>query len=194
MSDLQCASRIILARHGETEYESELLSDEGGSLSHLGRQQAVELAEKLADRKVAHVWTSTLARAVQTGEIVAATLGLSVTTRSGLVEFGCGDLAGQPMDGDPIGPIFRRWLDDELDTPIPGTETGRQGIERMRSVLQEIADIHRGETVLVVSHGGALRLAVPHLARMSGIEPTRLGNCDTIEVDIDGDGWVCRSW
>ncbi len=43
--------------------------------------------ESLAGRRVAHVWTSTLARAVQTGEIVAARLGVGVTTRRGLCEF-----------------------------------------------------------------------------------------------------------
>lgn len=194
MSDLQCASRIILARHGEAEYESEMLADEGGCLTRLGRQQARELAEKLADRKIAHIYTSTLARAVQTGEIVAARLGVDVTTRSALVEFGCGDLAGQPMSDDPFAPYFGQWLEGDLDVRCPGAETGQEGIERMRSALEEIADVHRGEDVLVVCHGGLLRLGVPALARMTGIEARRINNCDTIEVDVDGDGWVCRSW
>lgn len=194
MSDLQCASRIIIARHGETDYESDLLADEGGSLSRLGRQQAAELGERLSGEKVAHVYTSTLARAVQTGEIAAARLGVAVTTRSALVEFGCGDLAGQPMADDPFGAYFGRWLDGELDLRCPGAETGQEGIARMRSALQEIADTHRGETVLVVSHGGLMRLSVPQLTRMNGVEPRRIGNCDTIKVDIDGDGWVCRGW
>ncbi|QIX26261.1 histidine phosphatase family protein [Nocardioides sp. JQ2195] len=194
MSDLQCASRIVLARHGEAEYESDLLTDEGGSLTHLGRRQAVELAEKLAGRKVAHVWTSTLARAVQTGEIVAATLGVAVSTRSALDEFSCGEYAGLPRADDPFAETYLRWLEGELDTRAPGAETGTEGIERLRATLSDIADQYRGESVLVISHGGLLRLGVPALARMSGIEMTRLDNCDTIEIDIDGDGWVCRSW
>lgn len=194
MSDLQCASRIILARHGEADYESALLDDEGGSLSRLGRRQATELADRVSGRKIAHVYTSTLARAVQTGEIAAAALGVAVTTRSTLAEFSCGQYAGLPRADDPFAEIYLRWLDGEVDARTPGAETGTEGIERLRAELSDIADQHRGETVLVVSHGGLLRLGLPALARMPGIEPRSIANCGTIEVDIDGDGWLCRSW
>ena len=46
MGDLQCAARIFVARHGAADYESELLSDAGGWLSPLGRQQSRELADQ----------------------------------------------------------------------------------------------------------------------------------------------------
>jgi probable phosphoglycerate mutase len=193
MSDLQCATTLILARHGEAEYETDGWEEEGGSLTSLGRRQAAGLGEALAGRRVAHVWTSTLARAVQTGEIVAAGLGLAVTTRVALSEFGCGDLAGSPRDTDPFALIYAAWLEGELDTRVPGGECGQEIVTRMRQVLSDIADSHRGETVLVISHGGALRLAVPALARMDA-GPVELGNCSTIELEIDADDWVCRSW
>ena len=45
MGDLQCAARVFVARHGEALYENELLSDAGGWLSPLGREQARTLAE-----------------------------------------------------------------------------------------------------------------------------------------------------
>ena len=66
MSDLQCAARVHVARHGEALYESELLSDAGGWLSPLGRQQARDLAASLASERIARVWVSDMARAVQT--------------------------------------------------------------------------------------------------------------------------------
>jgi probable phosphoglycerate mutase len=193
MSDLQCPTTLILARHGEAEYESPDWREEGGSLTALGRRQAAALGESLAGRRVAHVWTSTLARAVQSAEIAAAPLGVCVTTRSALSEFGCGELAGAPRDTDPTAAIYAAWLAGELDTRMPGAECGQDIVTRMREVLCEIADAHRGETVLVISHGGALRLAVPTLARMDA-EPVELDNCAAIEVEIDADDWVCRSW
>ena len=67
MTALQCATTMVVARHGEAEYEAPTWAEEGGSLTHKGRGQAVRLADSLASRRVAHVWTSTLARAVQTG-------------------------------------------------------------------------------------------------------------------------------
>ncbi|MDO9494638.1 MAG: histidine phosphatase family protein [Nocardioides sp.] len=193
MSSLQCATTLVLARHGEAEYESSTWAVEGGSLTMLGRAQAAELAERLAGRRVAHVWTSTLARAVQTAEIAAARLGVGVTTRNDLVEFDVGDLAGAPRDTNPCAEPYDAWLAGDLDLRIPGGESGAEVVARVQGVLEEIVDAHRGETVLVVSHGGALRLAVPLLARLES-GPSRIFNCATIEVEADDDGWTCRSW
>ncbi len=193
MSDLQCRATLILARHGEAEYEAADWAEVGGTLTTAGRGQSQALGESLAGRRIAHVWTSTLSRAVQTAEIAAAQLGVSVTTRDGLREFGCGDLSGTAREIDPFVPIFRSWLDGDLAVRIPGGESGLELISRMHGVLGEIADAHRGETVLVISHGGILGLAVPALARME-VDSAALGHCATIELEIDADDWVCRSW
>jgi broad specificity phosphatase PhoE len=193
MTALQCATTMVIARHGEAEYESPTWAEEGGSLTLLGRRQALELAEHLAGRRVAHVWTSTLARAVQTAEIVAARLGVGVTTRLGLREFDIGDHRGVPLEEDPFFDTYGLWLAGQLDERIPGAETGREIADRVGDVLREIADAHPGETVLVVSHGGAIGLGVPAAARME-VPLKRLGNCDTVEVLADADAWVCTRW
>ncbi len=193
MSALQCASTLLVARHAEAEYETSEWDDEGGSLSLLGRRQALELAETLARLRVAHIWTSTLARAVQTAEIVAGRLGVGVTTRRGLREFSSGDLTGTTRDLDPFLTTYQRWLGGDLDVRLPGGETGHEVAARFGAVLREIADAHPGETVLVVSHGGAIGLGVPALARMDA-EQRPLGNCDTVEVLADADAWVCTRW
>jgi probable phosphoglycerate mutase len=194
MSDLQCATTLVLARHGAADYELDVWADAGGSLSRDGRTQAADLAARLAGRKIAHVYTSTLARAVQTGEIVAGRLGVAVTTHDGLREFGCGELAGTPMTTDPFREPYGRWLAGDLDLRIPGAESGHELVDRMRTTLTEVADLHRGETVLVVSHGGLLRLTLPLLARLGAAVPSQLGNCATVEIAIDADDWVVLSW
>ena len=43
MSSLHCPARIFVARHGEAEYETDLCTDDGGSLTALGRRQARDL-------------------------------------------------------------------------------------------------------------------------------------------------------
>ncbi len=193
MTALQCATTLVVARHGEAEYEAPTWAEEGGSLTHLGRSQAAALAESLAGRRVAHVWTSTLARAVQTGEIVAARLGIGVTTRLGLREFDVGDHHGVPLEEDPFVATYTRWLEGHLAERVPGGESGREIADRFGEVLREVADAHPGETVLVVSHGGAIGLGVPAIARMDAPHQ-RLGNCDTVEVLADADGWVCTRY
>lgn len=139
------------------------------------------------------MWTSTLARAVRTGEIVAAALGVGVTTRSGLREFAVGDFAGTPLAEDPFGPYFGPWLAGDLEVRVPGGESGIEVRERFAAVLAEIVDLHRGETVLVVSHGGILRSMVPAPCRME-VAPDRTHHCATIEVAADAEGLVCRRW
>lgn len=197
MGDLQCAARVLVVRHGDAEYESPLLSDAGGWLTPRGRQQARDLADALAGERISRVWTSDTARAVQTGEIVAARLGVDVVVREGLRELGVGDHAGGTGDPDPFAETFGSWLAGDLSARIAGGESGQEVIDRFGAVLAEVADAHRGEAVLVVSHGGAICMAVPELAR--NLDPAHahgrpLTSCAVVRLDGDADGWVARSW
>lgn len=197
MSDLQCAARVFVARHGEAVYESELLSDAGGWLSPLGRDQARALAERLVPERISRVWTSDMARAVQTGEIVAAALGADVVVRTGLREFGVGHAAGTTGDPDPFAETFAAWLDGDLTARIPGGESGEDVVQRYTAVLEEIADAHRGESVLVVSHGGVMCMALSALALNLALSHSRdvpMPNCGVVALEGDADGWVARSW
>lgn len=191
MTALQCAATLLLARHGEAEYEVSEWGGEGGSLTALGRRQSAELADSLVGRRVAHVWTSTLARAVQTAEIVAARLGVGVTTRAGLAEPSLD--GGEPPDLEPLLETYRRWREGDLAARMPGSETGREIADRVAAVLREVADAHPGETALVVSHGVAIGLGVPAVARLT-VEQTGLDECATVEVVADADAWVCTRW
>ena len=186
-----------MARHGEAEYETDLLADRGGSLTTTGRAQSVGLAEALVGERIAHIYVSSMSRAVQTGEIVAARLGIGVTVREGLREFSVGSYAGQPVEPDPFGSVLEDWLEGRLETPIPGGESGAQVVERMSDVLEEVADAHRGESVLMISHGGAICTVVPNLARnMERRFPLSrpLANSAVVELAADADGWIALSW
>ncbi len=196
MSDLQCAATILVARHGEAEYESDRVSEDGGSLTLAGRAQARELGVRLRERNVALVYASPLARAVQTAEIVAGVLGCAVKIREGLREFGVGSLAGAVFS-PAISEVLTAWAADDLTIGCPGAETGEQLLSRYRAVLEELSDLHRGETVLVVSHAGVMSFMLPRLAPNL---PTgrrldhSLGNCSLVELSADADGWRCVSW
>jgi probable phosphoglycerate mutase len=194
MSDLQCAARIILARHGEAEYEDEYLADRGGSLTPLGRAQARQLGQRLAGERVARVVTSALSRAVQTAELAAAELGVEVVVREGLHEFLVGDHAGALAESFPFDPVFERWTSGDLGARIPGGESGTEVAQRVIAVLEDLADTFRGETVLVVSHGGAIFTALQVLAPDPD-RPIDLPNCAAYVLEGDSDGWrVTRGW
>ncbi|CCI52260.1 histidine phosphatase family protein [Nostocoides jenkinsii] len=194
---LFCPATLIVARHGEAAYTvgSEILSDEDGVLTDLGRAQAAALADALRDRRVALVYTSPLRWAVETGMIVAEALGVQVRQLDGLQEFRVADLAGARFDDDRLTTTYAAWLADDLSPRIPGGESGEEVLARFDEALSSIADLHRGETVLVISHGGAISLGLPRLA-LGAVPspPPSLANGAHVEVQAGDDGWTLGPW
>lgn len=192
MSDLQCAARVLVARHAEAAFVEDVFSDEGGSLTSTGRQQAEELAGRVASARVRAIWCSDSSRSVQTAEIVAARLGVPVTVRKTLREVHVGELAGETFDKDRLRELADRWRAGDLDAAFPGGETGREVLERYRAQLEEIADVHRGESVLVIAHETALGLVVPALAGHAAVIE-EWDNTAVLELSGDADGWVLET-
>jgi broad specificity phosphatase PhoE len=191
MSDLHCPARVIGARHGEAEYETPEMNGTGGSLTTLGRAQARELGERLRSERVAAVFCSELSRAVQTAEIAAGVLSLPVGVREGLHEFPAGDYLGRPYDAAFFGAMVTSWLAGDLAAGVPGGETGRETADRVLAVLDDVADRFRGETVLVVSHGGVILALWGAIAPGSPRAPADedVTNGSTYVFERDADGW-----
>lgn len=197
MSDLFCAATVVVARHAEAEYETPFVSDDGGSLTRRGRQQSRALGESLRDRRIAAIWCSDMARAVQTAEIAALPLGIPVRVRPGLREFAVGALAGQPSRPGLFDGVFEAWTSGDLAGGCPDAETGADVLERVSAELMSMADQYRGETVLVVSHGGSMRLTLPYLATNVSADfgmGKAIDDCGTCELVVDADGWLMRTW
>jgi probable phosphoglycerate mutase len=203
VSDLQCPATVLVMRHGESEGNvSRRLSaaEPGGGLTDRGRQQARAAAEVLAERNVARVYCSPLLRARQTASELAAALGAGEpVVLQGMREFGLGDLEGSDSDADwaRVDAVFDAWLDGDLQAALPGAESGRDVVARVRDDLDGVADLHRGETVVVVSHGGAMSLALPWLAHNVRNDRARgagIANCAVVELSGDSDGWRLVSW
>lgn len=198
MSDLQCAVRVLCARHAAAEGSPRLAGDDR-PLSRAGRVQADELGRLLAPRRIAHVYTSPLLRGRETADRVANVLGTRCTVDDRLVEFTAGalDASANPDDAARVTAVFQAWLGGDLDRQVGDGETGHEVVGRLSGVLGEVADLHRGETVLLVSHGGLLALGLTTLSanlKPAWVAERPLGNADVVEVAYDADGWVCGSW
>lgn len=197
MSDLHCPATLVVARHAKAAFVEDCFSDEGGSLTSEGRAQAVELADSLLRRRIAAVWCSDSSRAVQTAEIAAARLGVAVTARKSLREVFIGALMDQPFDYGRIEAVCEKWHAGSLDARFESGESGADVVARHRAQLEEVADLHRGETVLVVGHQTALGIVVPTLVPGLSIAWARrneLADTEWIELENDADGWVLRRW
>jgi 2,3-bisphosphoglycerate-dependent phosphoglycerate mutase len=200
MSDLFCPVTVLAVRHAEAEYDGTTLPGvpDGGTISEVGREQVSALATRLRGRRVAAVVSSPYSRARDTAELIAKALDVPLEIADGLRELDAGEVTALPQGKGiaQVDEVFGRWLHGDLAASCPGGETGAQLVTRVRGALEALADRFRGEAVVVVSHGGAMTLALPlicgHSARELAARP--LANTAVVELEGDADGWRLLRW
>ncbi|WP_319402682.1 histidine phosphatase family protein [uncultured Anaeromusa sp.] len=168
-------SKLILVRHGETTWNIEMRyqGQTDISLTANGIEQAGKVAQRLADEKIAAVYSSDLSRAFVTAAQIAAVHGLDVLTRQDLREISFGDWEGMTYDSldlDGVG-TGNRLFSHPAEIEIPGGETFFEVQQRMMEALRELAQRHEGQTVVIVSHGAAIRTV---LCDVLGMDLNRL--------------------
>jgi 2,3-bisphosphoglycerate-dependent phosphoglycerate mutase len=169
MSDLQCAATFLFARSGEAEDPAGGVLSGVGALSDQGRLQVHQLAEQVRSRRVVEVYSARSGPAVQSAELAASDLAVSHVVVDGLQEPAVGELAGDSVDDQ----------------------------RRFTEAIGDIADTHRGETVLVFTGGASTTPAIQTLlANLAhGTEGQRsLLACALAAVEVDADGWRLVSW
>lgn len=159
--------RLVLARHGRTDANVRRVLDSlppGAPLDELGHAQAAALGDRLAAEPVTAVYASRATRARQTAAPVAAAHGLPVGVLDGVQEVFVGDLEGR-ADGparDRFDRVYASWWQGDLDAHLPGGESARDLRARYLPVVARIVEAGSG-TVVLVSHGAAIRLAAAAL-------------------------------
>jgi broad specificity phosphatase PhoE len=155
---------ILLARHGETNDNLEPLRFQGfrdTPLNETGRRQAAELAETVADRGIVSLWSSDLARASETAEIVGAHIGLPVRLDARLREANRGRWEGLLFkDVERSEPErYAEWMRAGAAFRFPGGESLQDQSDRVEAALEDVR--HSGELpALVVCHGGSIRVTL----------------------------------
>lgn len=158
--------KLLLVRHGETiQNRSGIIQgQQPGELSPLGLLQREKLAERLLSEPLDYVYCSDLARTKATLAPTAEQLEIPITYREDIRERHFGVLEGttwkeykQSQDEHQEGRLNFR--------PAQG-ENFYDLQKRTDSFLQEIIEQHSNKTVLVMSHGGAIRTMI---ARLIGI-------------------------
>lgn len=168
------ATRIVLVRHGESlAQERRLVGGHVGckGLSDRGRAQVRALAGRLEQTGelggATALYSSIMARAVETAGIIAPVLDLEV-------QQDCAFCEHHPGEGDGLTyeEYERRWPHPEKWTPdlvrSPGSESFLDMSGRVAAGLDGLVEKHRGETVVVACHGGVI---VHSMIRWLGIEP-----------------------
>jgi broad specificity phosphatase PhoE len=159
------AHGVVLARHGETDYNAarRFQGHLAVPLNERGRQQAHELAQVAAQREWATLICSPLLRARATADIVGAAIGHYPIADARFAETDCGDWTDRMFDDvqreEPE--LFAAYQRADPDFAFPGGESFAQ--QQLR-VLEGIDAAAQGpRPALVVCHRGSIRLALAAL-------------------------------
>ena len=146
--------RIILVRHGETDWNRELRIQGGSSdtpLNEKGRRQAEDLALRLNRDRIQAVYSSPLKRALETAETIARYHQLGVVVEPLLREIEAGTLEG--VTAGELGKRFSELLtQDGVSKKIPGGESLTELQQRCWGCIEQISRKHTDGDLVVVSH------------------------------------------
>lgn len=182
---------IILIRHGETAWNRELRFQGHADvpLNDMGHEQARRIGLRLAqETAVQHVISSDLLRAQQTAAPGASQLSLPIVTTASLREQFFGIAEG--MRSDEIQALHPRaweeWLEFREDHAMPEGETPREFHARIVAALGTIASAHRGQHLIVVTHGGVLDMVwrTAHGLSLSGPRRSEIPNAGFNRIRI----------
>lgn len=159
--------RLYIVRHGETELNRQFrfIGRTDIGLSPKGRSQAKAVADRLRDENIKAIYSSDLLRAMQTAEVIAGLLSINIRSVAGLREIDFGDWEG--MTYEEIDEVdhqhFHAWVNDPTAVLIPRGEIWEHFEQRVRDAINGIVESEREGNVVVVSHGGPIRLIMTYL-------------------------------
>jgi glucosyl-3-phosphoglycerate phosphatase len=194
------AARIILWRHGRTEWNAEnrFQGQADIPLDSVGMAQSERTASMLAGYAPSALYSSDLSRAYNTAAALAAITGLKIQTDKRLREINVGSWEGLlGREVDAANPeLARRLRAGEDVRRSPTGESPSEVAERMGEVLSEIAEAAEDKsTVVVATHGLSGRVGA---CRFVGLpfESWRLmgglSNCAWVSIDRHRSGVYWR--
>jgi len=130
------------------------------SLTEIGRQQAKVLAEELKEVRFDAIYSSDSRRAKETADIIGKIYNLPVVATSKLRERNFRKYEGMNMDSFlALHVNFNEMtLDEKLDHKLDeNQESNREGALRLIAFLEQTAEKHPHEKILIITHGGVIR-------------------------------------
>ncbi len=200
---LPTATRLVMIRHGECVANARGLAGGpigDGGLTDLGRAQATALAIRLSITGelggASAFYTSTLPRAIETGDIVfpAIDARLRPVADEELCELGVGEADGLAWPEVSERYALPDWSVDPYAVNVPGGESLMGFFSRCVGAIERLVAAHRNELVIMVVHGGFIEQAMKHYQGLTGdvrLRP-RIENCSMTEIEYGFEGHRSR--
>ncbi|MGI5936479.1 MAG: GNAT family N-acetyltransferase [Oscillospiraceae bacterium] len=181
-------TQIYLIRHAEAEGNlyRRVQGHYDGDVTARGRRQIDMLAERFRDVHLDGLYSSDLRRAVATASAITRyhDLPLITTPRLREVSMGCWeDMPWGEVEYNQREALVKFNCDPE-SWEVKGCETFPDLVRRMRGIILELAEKHRGQTIAAVSHGMAIRALLASAMGISSREISRIPHADNTAVSL----------
>jgi len=156
-------AQLILARHGETEWNVEKVfrGRADVNLDQVGTKQAELLGKYLSDWELEAIYSSPVKRALDTANIVARYQKVAVHIAEGLIDFDYG--AWQSLPEQEVKRLYpdllSKWHNNPHEVKMPGGESLEDVTRRAVEVVNYVLPRHRGN-VLLVSHRVVIKVLI----------------------------------
>jgi broad specificity phosphatase PhoE len=151
--------RLLLVRHGQTAWNlgagpERFRGRTDLPLDATGEAQAEGVGRRLATAEIAAIYASPLLRARQTAAPLAGRLGLPVQPHDGLLDINYGLWQGLTQEevATAYPELHRLWRTRPERVRFPGGESLADVRDRLCTLLGQLAEVHPGQTVVLVGH------------------------------------------
>ncbi len=170
-------TEIILIRHGETEWNSQkrMQGHSNSDLSLVGQAQIQALGQWMKNVPFDLIYSSDSLRAKQTAEAITQFSGHELQFDQRLREKNLGVFEGLTSEEarERHPEVFRLFKTAGSTYVIDEGESTQQLQDRALEIVNEIRIKHPEERVLLVTHGGFIRVVMKHSLGLSLETPTR---------------------
>ncbi len=163
-------TRFWLVRHGAlvADARNRCYGRLDFALSETGRAQMARAAQYLAKEPIAAIYTSSLSRAIESARIIAAPCSKPIHIIPDLSEMSFGDLEGLTYDEIAAShpDLYRQWMAAPTEALFPNGESFPQMRLRVLQAFGAIQAETEGQTVVIVSHAGVVRILIAWALQM----------------------------
>jgi probable phosphoglycerate mutase len=156
-------TRVLLLRHATTADLGRALSGRSPvPLDEHGRRQAERLASRLQGVPLRAIYTSPVARALETAEAVARPHGLPPAVSDAFAEVEFGAWSGRLLASLDEEPAWRDFNAFRSRTRPPGGESFAEVQGRVAAELLRLRASHEDDVVAAVTHADVVKAALFH--------------------------------
>ena len=185
---------VYITRHGQTVWnvEGRLQGQKNSELTEKGLRQAKLLGKRMDDVHIDCIYASPLKRTVETAKLIRGNRDIEIVKEDGFKELYFGDYEGQKkehLDNQGCSKILDDIFGKVEDAKAPNGESLRELYERVSKALDKILLKEKGKTILIVTHGMALRAVYKYFSKDNKFYDGIMGQTSLTKVVDNGEGF-----